>query len=376
MTRSFDTSSADAQGTQVTPVSPEAFDFDAYAQYEAELIERNRAFWQAETGVAVYRRFRVPECFTWMCRDREASLAHQLGALQASIDYKADVANFLEPWYGIGTLASAFGVDYHWPEKQAPVVPHAFGSIDEALQIEPTPICETPVGRHTLGMIEYFLEATGGRLPISLTDTQSPLNALSMLVETNTFYMSFIESPDGLKEMLDRLVPLQIDFIRKQLELLGETVAWPGHGFASSRAFRGVGMSDDVMTLLSPAQYEEFGVPSLAACGQPFGGPVVHSCGNWGNNAEIVRAIDGVVMIDGAFTPQTDPNPNAPTRFAEVFAQTGIVVNARMVGDEGTVLDTVKALWQPGMKLVVVTYCTSPEEQAAVYDEIHELCGA
>ena len=375
MASTFDTSSDDAQGTRVVPVSPDAFDFEAYAQYEADLLQRNRAFWQAESGVAVYRRFRVPTCFTWMCKDREASLAHQLGALQASMAYKGDIANFLEPWYGIGTLASAFGIDYVWPEKQAPVVPHAFQSIQEALERQPKSISETPIGRHTLGMIEYFLEATRGKLPVSLTDTQSPLNALSMLIDCNNFYMAFLEEPDGLKEMLGRLVPLQIDFINEQLKLLGDTVVWPGHGFASSRVFHGVGMSDDVMTLLSPSQYAEFGVPGLVACGKPFGGPVVHSCGNWGGKAETVRAIDGLVMVDGAFTAQTDPDPNDLPCFSEVFDQTGIVVDARMVGDRQTVLDTVRALWRPGMKLIAVTYCETPEEQAAVYDGIHELCG-
>ena len=39
-------------------------------------------------------------------------------------------------------------------------------------------------------------------------------------------------------------------------------------------------------------------------------------------------------MVDAAFTPQTDPSPNDGTRFAEVFAGTGVVVNARMVGNK------------------------------------------
>ena len=34
----------------------------------------------------------------------------------------------------------------------------------------------------------------------------------------------------------------------------------------------------------------------------------------------------------------------------------------------------VRELWKPGMKLIVVTYCKTPEEQAYVYDRIHEIC--
>jgi hypothetical protein len=134
----FNSNLDDAQGTKVSPIAPEQFDFDTYALYEADLLKKNKRFWESDSGVAVYRRFRVPECFTWMSRDMEASLFHQLGALQASMDYKADIANFLEPWYGIGTLASAFGIDYLWPDRQAPVVPHAFASVQDVLAVDPT----------------------------------------------------------------------------------------------------------------------------------------------------------------------------------------------------------------------------------------------
>jgi hypothetical protein len=79
-------------------------------------------------------------------------------------------------------------------------------------------------------------------------------------------------------------------------------------------------------------------------------------------------------MVDGAFSSQTDPNPNRPEAFADAFAGTGIVVNARIVGGPDTVVDVVKRLWRKPMKLIVVTYCQSPEEQAEAYERIHEVC--
>lgn len=77
---------------------------------------------------------------------------------------------------------------------------------------------------------------------------------------------------------------------------------------------------------------------------------------------------------DGAFSAETDPSPNRPESFAEAFTNTGIVVNSRIVGDCDTVVETVKKLWAPGMKLIVVTYCSTPEEQAEAYDRVHEIC--
>ena len=80
-------------------------------------------------------------------------------------------------------------------------------------------------------------------------------------------------------------------------------------------------------------------------------------------------------MVDGAFSPATDPTPNPPEPFGEAFVHTGIVVNARMVGSPETVAENVRRLWKPGMKLIVVTYCQDPAEQVEAYDRIHEICG-
>jgi hypothetical protein len=88
-----------------------------------------------------------------------------------------------------------------------------------------------------------------------------------------------------------------------------------------------------------------------------------------------VKKIKGLRMVDGAFSAATDPSPNPPELFGEAFANTGIVVNARIVGGLETIAESVRRLWRPGMKLIVVTYCQNPEEQAEAYNQIYEICG-
>ena len=78
-------------------------------------------------------------------------------------------------------------------------------------------------------------------------------------------------------------------------------------------------------------------------------------------------------MVDGAFSEETDPHPNSPSEFKEL-ANTGIVLNARIVGNVQTVVNKVNELWTPGLKLIVTTYCQTSEEQEEVYDRIHEIC--
>ena len=225
-----------------------------------------------------------------------------------------------------------------------------------------------------LDMVEYFLDKTKGRIPMSYCDVQSPLNTLSNIIDSNQFYMDFYLDPDSMKKAMDRTADLLIDFTRAQQRLIGDALAKPGHGFASSRTFDGLGMSDDTITMLSPDLYVDMAVPAMAKAGDAFGGTVFHSCGNWSDKKADIVAIKNIRMADGAFSKATDPGANPTEGFADTFAGTGVVLNARIVGDPELVEAKVKELWKPGMKLIVVTYCETPEEQAEVYDRIHAIC--
>jgi hypothetical protein len=371
----FDTTKSDSQATEVTPIAPQKFNFEAYAEYENSLTDRCKAFQDAAEGVLVYRRMRAAEVFAAGCSDNKRSLELQLGCLQQSMKFKADVPNFLEPWYGIGLTASAYGAEYIWNKNLAPAVHTSFSTVADALQHEPLPIAQTPIGRHTLEMIDYFLTQTQGRLPMSYTDAQSPLNASTLIVENTSLLLDTLMDPDSVRRFLDLLATLSIDFIRAQQALIGPCLVNPGHGFASSRTFEGYGQSDDNVVMLSCEQYIDCALPSFQLVGQAFGGPVFHSCGDWSDKISAVRQIQGLRMVDGAFSAETDPNPNPAQPFAEAFAGTGIVLNARIVGNLDVVEKTVRQLWRPGMKLIVVTYCATEDEQERVYEAVHGICG-
>lgn len=363
---------ADSQATAVNPISPDNFDIEEYADYESELTERCRAFWNAKEGCLVYRRIRVKEVFSSGSADMKASLAWQLGGLKHSMKFESDIPNFLEPWYGIGTVAAAYGLDYVWEPGQAPAVSRKFASAREMSEAPHKPIRETAIGRHTLEMIEYFLEQTKGRIPMSYCDVQSPLNVLGVSIDVNQFFMDFFLDPDAINGAMAQVVDLLTDFTNDQQKLIGDALAKPGHGFASSRAFDGLGMSDDNIVMLSSDLYNQFAVPPMAKAGKNFGGAVFHSCGNWSDKKEDVIHIPGLKMADGAFSLATDPGANPTEGFADTFADTGIALNARIVGDEELVMHKVNKLWKPGMKLIVVTYCDDPQEQASIYHQVHQ----
>jgi hypothetical protein len=315
---------------------------------------------------------RVAEVFSYGCRDMKESLEWQLGALKKSMDYEADVPNFLEPWYGIGPVGAAFDIDYIWNPGQAPATKPRFTSVDEALAYEFIPIRETGVGKHTLNMIEYFLEQTRGSVPMSMSDIQSPFNNSTSIVDTSSLLTAMILEPEKVTRFLDLLAKLELDFYREQENLIGEALVRPGHGFASSRVFKGFGMSEDNVVMVDEGSYLDYVRPSFEDLGNAFGGPAFHSCGDYSQKTEMLKKIRGLTMTDAAFTGETDPHPNPPEPFARSLSHSGIVLNARMVGSPETVGRVMEELCRPGMKIIAVTYSGSPEEQKEAYMAIQK----
>jgi len=223
-------------------------------------------------------------------------------------------------------------------------------------------------------MIEYFLEQTRGELPMSMGDIQSPFNNATNIVDTSNFMMSMITEPDKVIRFLDLLTELEIDFYKEQEKLISHCLVKPGHGFTSSRVFEGFGMSDDNVVMVDEKAYLNLVSPSFIKLGKAFGGPVHHSCGNFSDKAQMLTKIGGLKMADAAFTEETDPHPNPPEPFVKALKSSGIILNARMVGDPVTVKETTEKLWAEGMKLLVVTYSQSPEEQKQAYQSIHHIC--
>ncbi|MFC2137406.1 uroporphyrinogen decarboxylase family protein [Bacteroidota bacterium] len=374
MAKSFNFNLPDSQATEIKPLRIENFNIEEYIEYEKSLLDNCKNFWNNKNeGVLVYRRMRVADVFAYDCKDKEKSLEWQLGALKESVKYKADIPNFLEPWYGIGTIASSFGFDYKWEAGLAPTLNGKFKTAGEALDYDAVPVSKTSIGKHTIEMIEYFLDKTKGKLPISYCDVQSPLNIAGNMIDINNYFIDFYMNPDIIKQLHDKIADLMIEFTKEQNKLLGNTLVYPGHGFASCRSFDGFGMSDDNLVMISEDLYTDLALPSFIKIGDTFNGSALHSCGNWSDKVNMVRNISNLKMIDAAFSIETDPDPNNPEAFANTFKNTGIIVNARIVGDLQTISEKIKKIWKPGMKLIVVTYCKTNEEQNNAYKIIHDL---
>ncbi len=370
---SFNVEVADVQDTPVEPIDPRKFDYARFADFEQSRFETCRKFWDSKEGVLVYRRCKVGKVYLDLCGDMEMSLQLQLGAMHRSLEYASDVPAFLDPWYGVGTLAGCFGFEYYWPQNQAPVIHGDHKDPDDILKKEIIPVNKTRIGIHTIRMIEYFLEQTQGKLPLCCTDTQSSLDTAFQLFNTDSFFINLIDCPDMMKRIFQVLHELLTDFTRQQINIIGNCLTYPGHGFPSTRIWNGLNMSNDMATMISSEQFRKMESPFTEKFGQEFGGVAFHSCGNWSSKADIIAQIPSLVMVDGAFSIETDPSPNPAEPFVEAFAGTGIPISVRVVGDEEMVLDVAQKFCKPGVKVIITTYFEDPQRQKNIYEMIHQL---
>jgi len=371
---SFDYRKSDVMATPVKPMEVADFDLARYEAFATGADQRYAEFLRKPEGVAVWQRVRVGEVFRDQCRDMKQSLRWQLGGLTRTMDYLTDAPSYLEPWYGIGTAASAFGAEYEWLPRQSPAVKPIYSSVDDVPDLTPRAVADVPILRYTLNTIEYFLEETKGRVPMSWCDIQAPINVAGGLVDITSFLLALHDQPDRVKSILSVLAEEVIRFTRIQSDLIGDALARPGHGFASSRAGTGIGLSTDNLIMVSPAMYAEFCAEHSACIGDRFGGTAFHSCGNWGQWLPAVTKIHNLTMVDGAFSPQTDPAYNQCEEFRDALADTGVILHVRIVGDSDEVISRVKRLWKPGLKLIVTTHVQDPKAQQRLYHDIHGLC--
>lgn len=298
-------------------------------------------------------------------------VAHNVAYLQAWLELDAtDDLPYAQPWIGTGVFANAFGCAYHWRENDPPHVRYACATLREALARPYPDWRESPVMAMVLEAINGLKEATGGRVPISLTDTQSAFDTATLVLDACEVFAGCLEEPEAMDAFLDRIADLVIVFSRVQAERIGAgLLAQPGHMFPSWVGGRGIALSDDNLAVASPEVNERFSLPRNERIGAAFGGVAVHSCGRWSHTMARLPRWPMHYMIDCAIGPAVDPNPNEPRAVREALAGTGVICKARVGGPLEQTLPRILDLAAPDLRLMVELPC-EPGRETSDYERV------
>jgi len=197
------------------------------------------------------------------------------------------------PDFGTVTTAKPFGGKVVRSSDGAQIfIEPAAETIDQALAIEPTP--NPDVDQAVRIYRELCWMTRRHDIRFVTPDFQGPLNTAAQIVKQDEFLIALYTEPKKVHAFLDRVTDTLIEFIRRlQSQLRMDGGCWPYIWLP--REF-GVVITEDLMPLLSPELYAEFGVPYLKRISDTFGGVFVHSCGQWTHNAKVL-AESGIHLL-------------------------------------------------------------------------------
>ena len=153
-----------------------------------------------------------------------------------------------------------------------------------------------------LEMQKYFLDETGGRIPIHVTDMQGPVDVAGQLWGYDQLFIAAMEEPAYYHQLLTKLTKAFILFWKSQKEILGNSFIgthlfgwdWIPEGYGAT-------LSADSIVMVSPDFFDEFYKPYLDEIAKAFGDISIHSCGNF---ASVFRNLTALAYVKGIHASQ------------------------------------------------------------------------
>ena len=209
-----------------------------------------------------------------------------------------DFQPYLTPYLGTGVLASGFGCQMQFAPGRDPSIagPCVETPADAARLKLPNPESD--------GVLPRVLETAAymrahGSYPVTLTDSQSPLDELILMCGHERLYMWMYDEPALVHDLFALASEAMIAWVKAQKAVTGEPldVCYGEQGVWVPPKC-GVWLADDEAVNLSPDLYAEFVAPCYPRIFQAFGGGVLHFCGSGAHLAGILKNMAGLRAIN------------------------------------------------------------------------------
>lgn len=312
---------------------PQDFDFDRFLKYKEEKEAFFAAFDRGGYRGPVLTQRSCGKAFGIDSTKKETALEAWLDNMDTNMRLSSDVGfTYMEPWAGVPVYANAFGANLFWNDKNDVQSTPCYEYCDaiENVPMPKTGDCE--LMRMVMEYIRYFKEQTHGLIPISLTDTQSPCDTASLIVDPCELFATSLEDPDCLTDFMAKITQCIGDFSEMQIDAIGEDLlAMPGHMMVSGTGIKGIALSDDNLAVISPESYTVLGTPWNDILGKRFGGLAIHSCGLVSHNLPQLLKLPEFRQFD---CKVTDFEPNDGEKLASLYAGTDKILKVCVFPDE------------------------------------------
>ena len=180
--------------------------------------------------------------------------------------------------YGTGPISTAFGSEMIMQTGIQPHFEPATHDAEDVLKMEKPDLFRGGWLGAILDRIEFFNEATQGKLPIAISDNAGPWSIATSVWH----YEDMLEGIYTCPEAVHHLLKLVTEAIMEVDEIQMETArnAWGIYGDTMAGGYlpRGAGVGDDVMVTVSTPMWKEFFLPYNQMISQKYGGIVYHCC--------------------------------------------------------------------------------------------------
>lgn len=201
----------------------------------------------------------------------------------------ADLSDDYLPWFGpdFGTISTSvpWGGEIAHPDDGCMFIKPVIFSPDEVDRVQPANPDSGHVAR-AVKLTRRLRERLGtSRFWTRTFDVQGPLNTAALLWEQTDFLCSMISDPDAVHALLDRVTDHLIAMVRAmrvEMSPMGGNI-WPYVWLPDDL---GICFTEDMMPLLSPELYREFGIPYMKRLADAFGGAFIHCCGAFEQHLE------------------------------------------------------------------------------------------
>ncbi|MCL2664807.1 MAG: uroporphyrinogen decarboxylase family protein [Defluviitaleaceae bacterium] len=344
------------------------FDFDKYLLYCENNNKKARGFFSG--GFLPVNTWTLGKnTFAVNSRDAELMLSEQLAGISETMEEYNDWIPYLEPWHGVGVFAEAFGCPFEWNDYDAPWTRTVVKDIEGLKRLKKPELKNSKMLQYVLRTTEYFNEQTRGQVYISATDTQSPVDNLTLIADPTWFLTEAWDYPREFHRVLSNITDLMIEFTLEQRALCAKPAA-PGHTTWSPDIFGGVSVSEDVMVMMGPDFYNEFAKPYNERFAEATGGIAIHSCGKWAHSFKAAQDTRGIVMADLSVSKIYDPDPNIPEKIISGFGDGKVPVQVRADYADIKLIDEL--LGSDAKLILVLWRADSQADRERQYNDIKE----
>ncbi|HEY5140092.1 MAG TPA: uroporphyrinogen decarboxylase family protein [Methylococcales bacterium] len=324
-----------------------------YKKRESERYQNMLAFYYGSKGYLVTQRGNL--AIFGPCNSVDMIVRNNLTYIEKCLenDFTDDIP-FLEPWIGVGVYANAFGCDYVWSDIDAPQTHYKYHRIDEVRNIDYPDWTKSPVMKMVIGCIDALKEETKGQIPLLLTDTQSPFDTATLILDTCEFFTACYFDEETVIGFMKKITDLIIEFSKVQIQHIGEDLLGkPGHNVISCTGFEGIAISDDNLAVSSPKINQKIALPFNQIIADTFGGLGIHSCGRWTETMKLLKNNPVIKSIDCALGKDTDPTPNDPAELRRTLKDSKIIAKVRVGNNFEEIEHILDTFISPDIKTVV-----------------------